>query len=371
MSSDDQQTELDAYDTKNETAETSSEDSPDDKEQPPAEKSEFQTGDPVANEYLETVAGADIQESSAKRYEASLRSYIRYLKAHEISLLEAGAKDVKNFLRETSRNNLSESTIATRLVAIWNVYKYIRVESTSKAEIDMIALDGMSKSDVTGSETVEKEPLSKVELRKLCDAMDSRRNRLMVLLASEIGARNGSLRALKISDVDLDGEKPGVKVTNEKSGGKYQIPISNQMALELERWIRVERTPDPEKPDNEYLFPSTQGGKIERNGSFTNAVRCAAEKAGIQEVVRERKPTKAERQAGCDKDMIKWHRVTPHLLRHTFSLLLKEAGLDTEARRDALDHENIETTKDHYTHSESDYEKLIRELFHQENSDSD
>lgn len=370
MSSNDQQTELDAYDIKNESSERSpaTEDPPDDEDKASLEKSEFQTGDSLANEYLETVAGADIQESSAKRYEKALRSYIRYLENRGVSLLDAEAKSVKDYLRETCRNDLSKSTLKTRLTAIWNLYKYIRIESTSTADIDMIALDDMSSDDFTAREGVEKEPLSKTELKKLCDAMGTHRNRLMVLLGSETGARNGSMRSLKLRDVKLDDEQPEVKIPNIKSGGTYRIPISGQMALELERWIKVLRDPDTETP---YLFPSDEGGKLETSQSFLNFTKKAAEKASIQEVISEREPTKAERQAGMEKDVWEQHRVTPHLLRHTFSLLLEEAGLNTEARRDALDHENAETTKEHYTHSESDYEDLIRELLHEESSGSD
>jgi len=287
MSSNDQQTELDAYDIKNESSESSpaTEDPPDDEDKASLEKSEFQTGDSLANEYLETVAGADIQESSAKRYEASLRSYIRYLENRGVSLLDAETKSVKDYLRETCRNDLSKSTLGTRITAIWNLYKYIRIESTSTADIDMIALDDMSSDDFTAREGVEKEPLSKTELKKLCDAMGTHRNRLMVLLGSETGARNGSMRSLKLRDVKLDDEQPEVKIPNIKSGGTYRIPISGQMALELERWIKVLRDPDTETP---YLFPSDEGGKLETSESFLNFTKKAAEKAGIQEVISER-----------------------------------------------------------------------------------
>jgi integrase len=100
-------------------------------------------------------------------------------------------------------------------------------------------------------------------------------------------------------------------------------------------------------------------------------VKSAAKSAGIQEVVAEREPTEAEIERKGASDSIKFCRVTVHTLRHTFSHLLEEAGLPTEARQAALDHENIDTTKEHYSYDQSDYEKLIREMRYEEKTDVD
>ena len=166
----------------------------------------------------------------------------------------------------------------------------------------------------------------------------------------------------KISDDDETDDI--IQVPNTKTGGHYPVPISDQMAMSLERWIKIGRKSIVSDPGNTYLFPSKEGGKLDYGGSLTAIVHEAAEKAGLQEVVAQREPTEAEKRNGVKKDMIEYHRVTPHLLRHTFSLLLEQAGLNTEARRDALDHQSIETTKKYYTHTKSDYERLIRELLH-------
>lgn len=189
----------------------------------------------------------------------------------------------------------------------------------------------------------------------------------MILLDSEIGARNEALRVIELSHVHLSesGEKDDIiQVPNTKIGGCYPVPISNQMAMSLERWIEIGRESIVSDPGNTYLFPSKRGGKLDSGGSLWEIVHEAAEKAGLQEVVAQRKPTEAEKRNGVKKDMIEYHRVTPHLLRHTFSFLLEQAGLNTEARRDALDHQSVETTRKYYTHTKSDYERLIRELLH-------
>lgn len=56
-------------------------------------------------------------------------------------------------------------------------------------------------------------------------------------------------------------------------------------------------------------------------GAFQNAIRLAAERAGI------------------DK------RVTPHVLRHSFATHILENGADIRTVQDLLGHESVETTQ--------------------------
>lgn len=324
----------------------------------------FNTGDPLANEYLEEVSGPEIQKSTAKRYETALKSFIRHLKSENVSLVDSKMKHVKSYLRETARSNLATSTLNTRHTAIKKLYRYIISEREESVAIEIVAVERISTSGFTTRDRVEKEPLSETEIEKLAEATNSHRDRIMILVGSETGARNESLRTMKLKHVDLNAKKPGIVVPNTKSGGEGFLPISDELALELDRWTAYIRDSIGGNPDEQYLFPSQGGGMMKSGENLGSIIHRAAVEASIQKVTGKRKATKAEKRAGTKKDMVKFYRVTPHLLRHTFSLFLQEAGLDIETRRDALDHESIETTEKHYTHTKSDYQDLIRKFLH-------
>jgi integrase/recombinase XerD len=217
-------------------------------------------------------------------------------------------------------------------------------------------------SDYNTPEAREREPLEKSEVKKLYDELDSFRDRLLVQVATELGPRNTDVRSIKISDVDFDNKE--IELSNTKAGGTYNAPLTDQLLLLLRRWIDQERSAHPQAETTDYLFPSEQGGMLGRN-RFCQIVREGAERAGIQDTVQSEAPL-SERQKealGTDKDYKDYYRVTPHTLRHTFNHLLIDAGIPREARSKALDHNSTEVTKNFYDHEESDYGKLMRELF--------
>lgn len=327
------------------------------------QRKEFDTGIEFADEYLNKSSGTEIKESSAEIYESSLRKYGRYLSRNDLEVLEISLDEFKEFLRFQVRQRLAQSTINIDLVASTNLYKFVRIETEFVAEIDLFGLNDINISNWNTRELPEPEPLTKDELKKLVAGTENRRDRLAIILAGETGARNESLRSIKLHHVDL--ELNSIELQNTKTGGTYDVPISDQVGLELERWIKIERDNYTNSNNSKYLFPSPSGEKFSSSW-FHQTVGDAAKAAGIQEVIAEREPSMAEKNMGFESMRKRW-RVSPHTLRRTFSDLLKKAELDTEARRDALDHQNTEVTEEYYTFDNSGYTDMIRRLFH--NSD--
>ncbi|WP_336326472.1 tyrosine-type recombinase/integrase [Halovenus sp. HT40] len=327
----------------------------------------MQTGHPLCDKYLHTVAGVEIQDSSAERYATALRSFVQYLTDKKSDVLVVKVGDVKEYLRHRTRIRLAKNTLKTDLTAINNLYKFIRLDTTNETEIDLFALSELNVEKFQARESVEIEPLEPAEVEKLAAAVNNPRDRLMILVCVETGARNESLRLLSINDIDLNENK--VELHNTKTGGTYTAPISNELGLELERWIYVERGGCAPSADDGYLFPSSQQEKISGN-ELNTIVKSAAKRAGIQEVLVEREPTPAEKENGVSAESVKQRRVTTHTLRHTFSYMLEKAGAPTEVRSAALDHDSIKTTKQSYSYEGVDYEDFVRQFVHG-NADAD
>ena len=316
-----------------------------------------------AIDYLKYETGVRIKVSSAKAYASALGIYVEFLHERETNVCEATLKDLRDFFNHLVRLGRSEKTLNGYRTAIGNLYTHITLyrEATPQLSPELIR----KEIDASSYQTKEKhirEPLTKDELRKLMNAAETPRERLIIQIAVELGPRNQSIRHLLKSDVDLD--EKNITIRNLKSGGEYELPISPLLALRLRRWINVERPGTGVKDDNPYLFPSPREGRGGRLSSATisQMVDDIAERAGIQRVVGQVSLSKNQ-QATFGVESKNVHRVDVHTLRHTFNHLLADAGIPQEARSAALDHSNPDVTKEFYEHHESEHKDLMKDRF--------
>lgn len=317
--------------------------------------------DKYAKEYLQHAAGLKLTSSSTKTYESHLRGYVTFLHDGNTSVLEATFTDVLEFVEECVRLGNRQSTIEAKVTTISELYKYIRLrrEEGEDLQLEPLRIENIDVSRYQTPEPIEREGLSREELRRLFDAFDSYRNRLMAVVAVETGLRNSDIRQLKIADLDFDCLQ--IHVSDPKGSKPYDVPISDELSYELEFWLQHHRTGYASSDASPYVFPSQCGLKLETNGSFNQIVRDAAEQAGLQEVIGE---SQIQRNDGStlERDIRQWHRVTPHTLRHSFITLLADAGVELSYRKLVANHASAETTRE-YTHQTEDHFSTIRDRF--------
>ncbi|WP_369335246.1 tyrosine-type recombinase/integrase [Natrialba sp. PRR66] len=315
--------------------------------------------DKYAKEYLQHAAGLKLASSSTKTYESHLRGYVTFLHDGNTSVLEATFTDVLEFVEECVRLGNRRSTIEGKVTTISELYKYIRLRTEYDLQLEPLRVENIDVSGYQTPEPIKREALSREELRRLFDAFDSYRNRLMAVVAVETGLRNSDLRELKITDLDFDCLQ--IHVSDPKGSKPYDVPISDELAYELEFWLQHHRTGYARSDESPYVFPSLSGLKLETNSSFNQIVRDAAEQAGLQEIVGE---SQIQRNNGLmlESDIRQWHRVTPHTLRHSFVTLLADSGVDLSYRQLVANHASAETTRK-YTHLTEDRFSTIRDRF--------
>jgi integrase/recombinase XerD len=146
-----------------------------------------------------------------------------------------------------------------------------------------------------------------------------RRDHALLVMAIQSGLRVAELVGLRSSDVILS---TGAHVRCHGKGRKERVtPLTAQTVAVLRGWMdeRAGASSDP-------LFPSRRGRSLS-----SDAVEWAVAKYAA--VAAQRCPS------------LRGKRVTPHVLRHTTAMLLREAGVDTSVIALWLGHESIESTQ--------------------------
>jgi integrase/recombinase XerD len=146
-----------------------------------------------------------------------------------------------------------------------------------------------------------------------------RRDHALLLVALQTGLRLSELTGLRCSDVMLS---TGAHVRCYGKGRKERCtPLTSQSVAVLRVWVN-ERKGAPTDP----LFPNRRGGPLSPDA--------------MESLVAKYANTASDR---CPS--LRTKHVTPHVLRHTSAMLLRQGGVDTSVIALWLGHERIESTQ--------------------------
>jgi integrase/recombinase XerD len=181
--------------------------------------------------------------------------------------------------------------------------------------------------------------LSREQIQAIIDApapdtWSGRRDRVMFSTLYNTGARVSELTGLQVVDVSLDAS-PAVRILG-KGRKERQVPLWNDTARQIKRWLRERRSSGPEQ----LLFPNRMGSRLTRT-SVAERLQLANERAA-------RKYPELSR-----------HRISPHVFRHSIAMHLLQAGVDITVIALWLGHENPATT---HTYIEADLAMKERAL---------
>ncbi len=173
--------------------------------------------------------------------------------------------------------------------------------------------------------------ISASELSKLIFEVLELRERVMVFLDFGAGLRRGELSGIKWEDINWEtGQLLARRSIVRQVIGKTKteasmkpIPLDEYLLADLRKW-RME-TPYAEDTDYVFASPKMKGKQpYWLESIFKRHIKPAALKAGI--------------------NLKGWH-----VLRHTYSTLLKANGNDPKVVQELLRHANYKTTMDGYT----------------------
>lgn len=161
-----------------------------------------------------------------------------------------------------------------------------------------------------------------------------RRDRAVLELLYATGMRVGELVALRLSDLQGDGE---LRVTGK--GRKERVVLVTDAAqAAMRQYLRTGRPELARRRATEAVFVNAHGGPLTDRG-----VRVI-----VDRVLRK---TALAR------------RISPHVLRHTFATHLLDGGADLRVVQELLGHVNLATTQI-YTHVSRDWLKRVYDKAH-------
>ncbi|MBS3072583.1 tyrosine-type recombinase/integrase [Candidatus Pacearchaeota archaeon] len=168
--------------------------------------------------------------------------------------------------------------------------------------------------------------LTKEEVRKIFDACETKKSRLMLSLLYATGMRVSEITNLKVGDLQFEEKAGYIKQAKGKKDRIFNIP--NSLEEELKSYIS-----DSKKQNGDFVFSGLNGKLTERN---------------IQKIVQ-----RLSKKTGIKK------QVHPHTLRHSFATHLLEQGVDIRKIQELLGHADLSTTQI-YTHISREELKKIQ-----------
>ena len=239
----------------------------------------------------------------------------------DILLKELTAPLIASFLHhlEVERKN-SVRTRNARLAAIHSFFHYIAVFVPDHAHQVKRVLDIPHKR----FDRRLVDFLSRPEFEALLAAPDrttwiGRRDHALLLVAIQTGLRASELTHLCIDQI-VPGKHAHVRCTG-KGRKERCTPLTRQTMDVLRAWL-MERGGAPDDP----VFPSTRRGVLSLDA--------------LGKIVKKHAAT-----ASNTCPSLHCKRVTPHVLRHTAAMQLREARVDLSIIALWLGHESIETTQ--------------------------
>lgn len=269
-------------------------------------------------------------------YHSDLSDLAGFLASRDMMLEAADAASLHAYLASAATAQLSPRTLARRLSAIRQFYKFLVLEGVRQdnptVEFDTPRL-GRPLPKI----------LSETEIKTLIDAArrwpgDEGVRLICILeLLYASGLRISELVALPLAAGRRDAR---FLVISGKGGKERVVPLSEPGRAALARYLAARDHFLPSSRPSRWLFPSrSQAGHLTRQRAG-QLLKELAVKAGLDP-----------------------RKLSPHVLRHAFASHLLDHGADLRSVQQMLGHADIVTTQI-YTHVQTDRLRRLVESAH-------
>jgi integrase/recombinase XerD len=278
--------------------------------------------------YLRVEKG--LAKNSLEAYERDLSKLKGWTDKYGFNLLSLTRADLREWLMDLGRTELSENSKRRLISAMRGFYKFLLIDGHVKAN-PAENLDSPQKGFYLPNF------LNQADIELLLMAPDvsaetGLRDRAILELMYACGLRVSEVVNTRASDLVLDA---GVLTTTGKGSKTRRIPVGTS-AVEWVKSYLVARRKN-EKADVENLFVTPAGRPLSRQAIYL-LIRGYSEKAGLA-------------------------NVSPHTIRHSFATHLVQNRADIRSVQQMLGHVDISTTQI-YTHMTDAHIRKSYDTFH-------
>ena len=265
------------------------------------------SGSHYAVEYLQKKYRHNLAASTIKQSAAVALDFLCFLKERKKQITMLSRQDIEAYVGHQQDRGAKTGTIRTKLRALYTFVGYLVEEGILPAEI-LLKKIRIKPPDILPKAIVQE------DIEKLLTAINTIRDKALILLLLRTGLRIGELLKVKMTDVILPERKILIYLGEKNYQGRV-VYFSDDADQALRNWLQIR------KKERRFLFYSRSRATLGYVSAWT--------------IMR-----KSLRAAGLDNK-----GYSLHCLRHSFATDMLNAGLRLEVLQQLLGHRSIEITR--------------------------
>jgi integrase/recombinase XerD len=283
--------------------------------------------DPSFGAFLEMLAAErNAAPNTLDAYRRDLADFGAFLARGGTRLAAADAGAIRRYLATLNRAGLSERTVARRLSALRQYYRFLAGEGL-RPDDPSLAIDS-PKLRRPLPKVLGEDEVGRLLAARKGDPAEAARLRALIELLYAAGLRVSELVGLPLAAVLRDTR---VLVVRGKGAKERMVPLNAPSREALARYLEhrsafLKTDRDGRPLPSPWLFPSRSAAGFLTRQRFAQLLKDAAAAAGLDP-----------------------QRLSPHVLRHAFATHLIDHGADLRSVQQMLGHADIATTQI-YTH---------------------
>ena len=248
-----------------------------------------------------------------------LDNYYSYITLKKINYITINKDQIREYLKYLDELKLSKNSISRTLSTLRHFYSYLITQN--KIKINNFKLIKNPKKEKKLPNFLQPNEIQTIFESLSVETPLEIRNRLIIELLYATGLRVSELTSINLNDIDINDKE--IKITGK--GNKDRIVFFGEYALKyLKLYLEESRPILATKKSPNILFLNKNGGSLSSR-SVENIVNKVVEEAALK------------------------HKISPHVLRHTFATDMLNNGADLKSVQELLGHSSLSTTQI-YTH---------------------